>query len=77
MMDAPSSRVSSVVSMLGDLIAFWASFLILGEARAAGAFGMSPFYKVLGSLCIDLCFGTKAESLQRDNCLCLKCMKSI
>jgi hypothetical protein len=44
MTDAPSSRVSSVVSMLGDLAAFAASFLILGEVIAAGALGIAPFY---------------------------------
>ena len=38
--DAPSSRVSAVVSMLGDFIAFWASFLILGDVIAAGALGI-------------------------------------
>ena len=46
-MDAPSSRVSTVVSMLGDVTAFRASFLILGEVMAEGAFGMSSFYGVL------------------------------
>ena len=35
--DAPSSRVSSVVSMLGDFKAFCASFLTLGDVIAAGA----------------------------------------
>ena len=44
MTDAPSSRVSSVVSMLGDLAAFAANFLILGEVIAAGALGIAPFY---------------------------------
>jgi len=44
MTEAPSSRVSSVVSMLGDLAALAASFLILGEVIAAGALGIAPFY---------------------------------
>jgi hypothetical protein len=30
--------------MLGDLTAFAASFLILGEVIAAGALGIAPFY---------------------------------
>jgi hypothetical protein len=30
--------------MLGDLAAFAASFLILGEVIAAGALGIAPFY---------------------------------
>ncbi len=44
MTDAPSSRVSSVVSMLGDLTAFAASFLIFGDVIAAGALGIAQFY---------------------------------
>jgi hypothetical protein len=32
--------------MLGDLTAFAASFLILGEVIAAGALGIAPFYVV-------------------------------
>ena len=32
--------------MLGDLAAFAASFLILGEVIAAGALGIAPFYVV-------------------------------
>jgi hypothetical protein len=44
MTDSPSSRVSAVVIMLGDLIAFWASFLILGDVIAAGALGIASFY---------------------------------
>jgi hypothetical protein len=44
MTEAPSSRVSSVVSMLGDLTAFAASFLIFGDAIAAGALGIAQFY---------------------------------
>jgi hypothetical protein len=39
MTDSPRSRVSAVVIMLGDSIAFWASFLILGDEIAAGALG--------------------------------------
>lgn len=42
--DAPSSRVSAVVSMLGDLIAFCASFLIFGDVIDAGALGIAQFY---------------------------------
>ena len=38
--DAPNSRVSAVVSMLGVLCALVASFLILGDVIAAGALGM-------------------------------------
>ena len=44
MTDSPSSRFSAVVIMLGDLIAFWASFLILGDVIAAGALGIVQFY---------------------------------
>ena len=44
MTDAPRSRVSCVVNMLGDFIAFWASFLILGDVIAAGALGILKFY---------------------------------
>jgi hypothetical protein len=44
MTDSPSSRFSAVVIMLGDLIAFWASFLILGDVIAAGALGIGSFY---------------------------------
>ena len=44
MTDAPSSRVSAVVNMLGDFSAFWASFLILGDVIAAAALGISSFY---------------------------------
>ena len=44
MTDEPSSRVSAVVNMLGDFIAFWASFLILGDVIAAGALGIASFY---------------------------------
>jgi len=44
MTDAPSSRVSSVVSMLGDFNAFCASFLILGDVIAAGALAIAQFY---------------------------------
>ena len=44
MTDAPSSRVSAVVNMLGDFSAFLASFLILGDVIAAGALGISQFY---------------------------------
>lgn len=41
--EAPSSRVSAVVSILGVLSALAASFLILGEVIAAGALGISQF----------------------------------
>jgi len=41
---APSSLVSSVVSMLGDFKAFWASFFSLGDVIAAGALGIPQFY---------------------------------
>ena len=44
MTDSPSSRVSAVVNMLGDFIAFWASFLILVDVIAAGALGIVQFY---------------------------------
>ena len=44
MTDSPSSRFSAVVIMLGDFIAFWASFLILGDVIAAGALGIVRFY---------------------------------
>ncbi len=44
MTDAPSSRVSSVVSTLGDLNAFCASFLTLGDVIAAGALAITQFY---------------------------------
>jgi hypothetical protein len=44
MTEAPSSRVSSVVSMLGDLTAFAARFLIFGDVIAAGALGIAQFY---------------------------------
>ena len=44
MTDAPSSRVSSVVSMLGDFNAFCASFLILDDVIAAGALAIAQFY---------------------------------
>ncbi len=44
MTEAPSSRVSSVVSMLGDLTAFAASFLIFGDVIAAGALGIAQLY---------------------------------
>ena len=47
MIDAPNSRVSAVDSMLGDLTAFCASLLSLGDVIAAGALGMSPFYLIL------------------------------
>ncbi len=40
MTDPPSSRVSSVVNMLGDFSALEASFLILGEVSDEGAFGI-------------------------------------
>jgi hypothetical protein len=56
--EAPSSRVSSVVSMLGDLTAFAASFLILGEVIAAGALGIAPFY-VVTSLAIPAIHRTR------------------
>ena len=42
--DAPSSRVSAVVNILGDLSAFCASFLIFGDVIAAGALGIGQFY---------------------------------
>jgi len=42
-MDAPSSRVSAVVIMLGDLLAFWASFLILGDVIAAVVLAIALF----------------------------------
>src|SRR5450756_694099 len=42
--DAPSSRVSAFVSMLGAVSAFLASFLILGDVIAAGALGIASFY---------------------------------
>ena len=38
--DPPSSRVSSVVNILGDFSALEASFLILGEVSGDGAFGI-------------------------------------
>jgi drug/metabolite transporter (DMT)-like permease len=38
--EAPSSRVSAVDSILGDLAAFAASFLIFGDVSCAGALGM-------------------------------------
>jgi hypothetical protein len=44
MTDAPSSRVSSVVSMLGDFNAFCASFLTLGDVIAAVALAIAQFY---------------------------------
>ena len=44
MTDPPSSRVSSVVSMLGDFNAFCASFLTLGDVIAAGALAIIQFY---------------------------------
>ena len=44
MTDSPSSRVSTVVIMLGDFIAFWASFSIFGDVIAAGALGIASFY---------------------------------
>ncbi|ADW71630.1 hypothetical protein AciX9_4703 (plasmid) [Granulicella tundricola MP5ACTX9] len=44
MTDAPSSLVSAVDIMLGDFIAFCASFLIFGDVIAAGALGISQFY---------------------------------
>lgn len=44
MTEAPSSRVSSVVSMLGDFNAFCASFLTLGDVITAGALAISQFY---------------------------------
>ncbi len=40
MTDPPSSRVSSVVNMLGDFNALEASFLILGEVIGEGALGI-------------------------------------
>ena len=42
--EAPRSRVSAVVSMLGDFMAFAASFLILGDVIAAGALLIPQFY---------------------------------
>ena len=42
--EAPSSRISAVVSMLGDFVALAASFLILGDVIAAGALGIPSFY---------------------------------
>ena len=44
MTDAPSSRVSSVVSILGDFNAFCASFLTFGDVIAAGALAIARFY---------------------------------
>jgi len=49
-MEAPSSRVSTVLSMLGDFNAFWASFLTLGDVIAAGALGILKVY------CNGTCF---------------------
>ena len=42
--DAPSSRVSSVVSILGDFTALAASFLSLGDVSSAGALGIVRYY---------------------------------
>ena len=47
MTDAPSSRVSSVVSTLGDFTAFCASFLTLGDVIAAGALAIPQFYAAI------------------------------
>ena len=44
MTDAPSSRVSSVVSTLGDFKAFCASLLSLGDVIAAGALAIPLVY---------------------------------
>ena len=78
MTDAPSSRVSSVASMLGDLADFAAIFLILGEVIAAGALGIAPFY--VASRPYWICekfkkrFKPRLQESQSGSCLSCQCL---